>query len=178
MDLNDLLLTAVRATLVYFFLLFVIRVLGKRSVGAISAFDLVVALMLGEVVDEIIFGDVSLVKGLLAISVIALWEFVNEWSSFKSKLIRRWTEGEPAVFVKNGKIQHAALAKERFSEAELFSQLRMQSVDEDELEEVKQATLETSGHVSVLKREEAKPLQKSDLAEPKVNGKSKKKQTA
>ncbi len=52
MDTNELLFTALRATFVYFFLLLVVRVLGKREIGATSAFDLIVALILGEVVDE------------------------------------------------------------------------------------------------------------------------------
>ena len=49
-----------------------------------SHFDFIVALMLGEVVDEAIYGDVSMVKGLLAIAVIALWHLINSWASFKS----------------------------------------------------------------------------------------------
>lgn len=67
MDINELLLTALRASFVYFFLLFVVRILGKREVGATSAFDLIVALILGEVVDEIIYGDVTMLQGVVAI---------------------------------------------------------------------------------------------------------------
>jgi uncharacterized membrane protein YcaP (DUF421 family) len=53
MDPNELMLTAARAAAVYLFMLIVIRALGKRTAGNFSAFDLLVALMLGEVVDEI-----------------------------------------------------------------------------------------------------------------------------
>lgn len=161
MDPQDLLVTALRASLIYFFLLFVVRVLGKRSVGAISAFDLVVALMLGEVVDEAIFGDVSMAKGLLAIGVIALWHFVNGWASFRSKTIDRLTAGEPAVVVENGKFQRDVLARERINEEEVLSQMRLQSIDK--LEEVRRAAVEPSGHLSFIPTEDAKPLQKGDL---------------
>ena len=58
MDPRELMLTAARAAAVYVFTLIVIRALGKRTVGNFSTFDLPVALMLGEVVDEIIYGDV------------------------------------------------------------------------------------------------------------------------
>jgi len=163
MDVNDLLVTALRATLVYFYLLVVIRLLGKRSVKTLSAFDLLVALMLGEVVDEAIYGDVSLPKGLLAITIIALWHFVNSWLGFRSAAIDRLTEGEPAVLVEDGSIDRAALARERLSERELHSQLRMMGVDD--VREVKRATLEASGHISVLKKEDARPLRKGDLEE-------------
>jgi uncharacterized membrane protein YcaP (DUF421 family) len=161
MDVNDLLATALRATVLYFFLLVVIRLLGKRSVGALSAFDLLVALMLGEVVDEAIYGDVSLPKGLLAIAVVAFWHFANSWLSYKSAAVDRLTEGEPAVLVEDGSIDRAALARERLNERELHSQLRMMGVDD--VQEVKRATLEASGHVSVLKKDDARPLRKADL---------------
>ena len=161
MDPRDLMLTALRATLIYFFLLLVVRVLGKRSVGAIGAFDLVVALMLGEVVDEAIFGDVSMVKGLLAISVIALWHFINEWASFRSKTIDQLTAGAPAVIVENGQFKRDVLAKERINENEVLSQMRQQGIEA--LEEVKCATVEPSGHISFIQTEDAKPAQKGDL---------------
>jgi len=61
MDIQGLLMTALRATVV-FFLLAVVRLLGKREVGGSTAFDFIVALMLGEVVDEIIYADVSILS--------------------------------------------------------------------------------------------------------------------
>jgi uncharacterized membrane protein YcaP (DUF421 family) len=67
----ELLMTAARAFAVYVLMLIVIRALGTRTVGNFSAFDLLVALMLGEVVDEIIYGDVRFVQGTVAIVTIA-----------------------------------------------------------------------------------------------------------
>ncbi len=161
MDPQDLLLTALRASLLYFFLLLVVRLLGKRSIGALSAFDLVVALMLGEVVDEAIFGDVSMVKGVLAISVIAAWHFIDEWASFKSKKIDQLTGGKPTVVVEKGEYKRDGLAQERLNEGEVLSQMRLQGIDS--LEEVETATVEPSGHISFIKTEAAKTVQKSDL---------------
>lgn len=169
MDPQDLLLTALRASLIYFFLLFVIRLLGKRSVGPTSAFDLLVALMLGEVVDEAIFGDVSMPKALLAISVIAIWHFINAYASYKSKTVEKITSGVPTVLVKNGKIQQDALAKERMNENEVYSELRLMEVDD--IKEVKKATLEPNGQVSVIKEEWAETVQKGDLPEKTKSGK-------
>ena len=70
-DVNELLLTALRASFVYFYLLIIVRILGKREIGASSAFDLLVALMLGDVVDEVIYGDVTILQGVIAIVVNA-----------------------------------------------------------------------------------------------------------
>ena len=168
MDAQDLLLTAVRASVIYFFLLLVIRLLGKREVGSTSAFDFIVALMLGEVVDEAIFGDVTMVKGLLAIAVIALWHFVNSWASFKSKTIDKITGASPTVLVENGEIIQDALAKERLNDDELYSQLRLMEIED--IQEVKKATLEPNGQISVIQEDWAKPVQKGDLQASKVKG--------
>lgn len=167
-DLNELGLTALRATFVYFYLLIIVRILGKREIGASSAFDLLVALMLGDVVGEVIYGDVTIAQGAVAMAMIGAWHFVNAWASFKSKLIDSLTGAPPTVLVKNGRIQHKALEHERLNEEELFAELRLADVDEDEIEEVKQATLEPNGKVSVLFEDWAKPVQKQDLSPQKT----------
>jgi uncharacterized membrane protein YcaP (DUF421 family) len=169
MDVNELLYTALRASFVYFFLLLIVRVLGKREIGNTSAFDLIVALILGEVVDEIIYGDVTMLQGMIAIVVVAIWHLVNSWASFKSQIIDRLTGAPPTVVVKNGRIQRENLAKERLNEAELFSELRLMGVDD--VKEVKQATLEPNGIVSVLLEEWAKPVQRQDLTELRASKK-------
>jgi uncharacterized membrane protein YcaP (DUF421 family) len=161
MDWQELLHTALRATLVYMVVLFLLRMLGKRSVGNLSAFDLLVALMIGEVTDEIIFGDVTLAKGFVALGVIAFWHYANAWATFRSKTLDRLLEGTPRVLVKHGQIDRDALAAERISEEELWSTLRVHGIDD--ITEVKEACLEPSGEVSVIQEEWAEPLQKRDL---------------
>ena len=105
-DINELLLTALRASFVYVYLLIIVRVLGKREIGASTAFDLLVALMLGDVVDEVIYGDVTILQGAVSMAIIGVWHLVNSWASFKSKIIDQLTGAPPTVLVKNGRIQH------------------------------------------------------------------------
>jgi uncharacterized membrane protein YcaP (DUF421 family) len=164
-DINELVYTALRASFVYVFLLIVVRLLGKREIGNTSAFDLIVALILGEVVDEIIYGDVTILQGVVAIVVVALWHLVNSWASFKSKFIEKLTGAPPTVVVKNGEIQRKNLARERLNEDELLSELRMMGVDD--VKEVKQATLEPNGKISVIQEDWAKPVQRQDLSDLK-----------
>jgi len=161
-DFTELLYTALRASFVYAFLLIVVRLLGKREIGNTSAFDLIVALILGEVVDEIIYGDVTILQGVIAIVVVAIWHLVNSWASFKSEIIDKITGAPPTVMVKNGQIQRKNLAKERLNEEELFSELRLMGVED--VKEVKQATLEPNGKISVIQEEWAKPVQRQDLS--------------
>jgi uncharacterized membrane protein YcaP (DUF421 family) len=161
MDVNELAMTALRATVIYVFLLVVVRLLGKRTVGAATAFDFMVALILSEVVDEPIYGDVPLVQGLLVIAVVAGWHAVNSYLSYRSERFDRLAGGEPTVLVQNGKIVRRAMKQERVNEEELSSLLRQQGIED--LGDVKKATLEPDGLLSVIKTDEAQELQKRDL---------------
>jgi uncharacterized membrane protein YcaP (DUF421 family) len=161
MDPHELLLTGLRALLVYVVMLIVIRVLGKRTIGNFSAFDLLVALMLGEVVDEIIYGDVGLAQGFTAIFVLAAVEYANSWISYSSDTANRWLEGEPTPLVVDGQLQRPGMRKERMHARDVMAELRLEGIDD--LSKVKRATLETDGEVSVIRQGWAEPVEKRDL---------------
>ena len=161
MDPQELLLTAARGAGVYLLMLVVIRCLGKRSVGNFSAFDLLVALMLGEVVDEIIYGDVSFFQGTTAILVVSLLHFLTGWAAFANKTLDKILEGTPAVIIREGELDRKSMAKERVNEEEVWSHLRIQGIDD--IREVKMAVVEPDGQFSVIKQDWAEPVQKADL---------------
>lgn len=161
MDPQELLLIAFRSTIVYFAVLIVIRILGKREVGSLTAFDLVVSLIIGEGVDEAIYGDVTMAKFLVLLVTIAVWEAVNSYVSYKNRTFEKLTSAQPTVVIEHGKLKEGDMARERLTEDELWTGLREQGVDD--LKEVKRATIEPSGAISVLLEDWAKPLQKSDL---------------
>jgi uncharacterized membrane protein YcaP (DUF421 family) len=161
MDAHDLALTALRSVGVYILMLVVIRVLGKRTVGNFTAFDLLVALMLGEVVDEIIFGDVPLAQGAVAVLVVSGLHYANSWLSFRNAALARLTEGEPTPLVQDGKLHAPGMAKERMSRDEVLAALRLQGLRG--IEDVKLAQVERDGMVSVIKQGWAEALQKKDL---------------
>jgi uncharacterized membrane protein YcaP (DUF421 family) len=161
MDPQELLYTALRALLVYAVMLVVIRMLGKRTIGNFSAFDLLVALMLGEIVDEIIYADVSLAQGFTAIFVLAAVEYANSWISYRSDAANRWLEGQPTPLVVEGTLQRDGMRKERMHEKDVMAELRLEGIDD--LSKVKKATLETDGEVSVIRQPWAEPVEKGDL---------------
>ena len=161
MDLHELTLTALRATIIYVVLLVVVRLLGKRTVGGATAFDFMVALILSEVVDEPIYGDVPMSQALVVIGVVGGWHAVNSWLSYRSRRFDRLTGGEPTVLVKNGEMDRQGMRRERVNEEELWSLLRLQGIDD--LGDVKEATLEPDGLLSVVKTANARELQKRDV---------------
>src|SRR5688500_5737607 len=158
LDPQELVLTAARGAGVYILMLVVIRLLGKRSVGAFSAFDLLVALLLGEIVDEMIYGDVSFLQGTVAILVIAIMDYLTSFLSFANRKLVRILEGTPTVIMRNGELDRKGMAKERMSEEEVWSQLRTHGIDD--IREVKMAVIEPSGQISVIKQPWAESVQK------------------
>jgi uncharacterized membrane protein YcaP (DUF421 family) len=161
MDWQELGWTAARGVLVYVVMLIVIRVLGKRTVGNFTAFDLLVALMLGEVVDEIIYGDVSIAQGLTAIVVVAACKYLTAWLSSRNHTLNRVLDGAPTEVVRHGEFVREGLRSEVMNELEVLAALRLNSVAD--MREVKSAIMEVDGQLSVIREDWAEPLTKGDL---------------
>lgn len=160
METTELLQTAFRATVIYVCVLLVVRISGKRAIGNITAFDLLVALIIGEIVDEPIFGDIPMIQALLAMIVIAGLHYFNSYLSYRSPTFDRLAGGVPHTLIKEGRLSRRAMAQERINEEELLSLLRQQGVED--IEEVKRGTLEMDGALSVIKTPEARELQTRD----------------
>lgn len=161
MDLEELAITALRALGIYLLMLLVIRLLGKRTVGTFTAFDLLVALMLGEVVDEIIYGDVTFTQGTVVIVVVALSKYLTSWISYWGHGLDKILEGQPTVIIHDGKLDPKGLRKEHMNEDDVLSELRLKGIDD--LSDVHLATVEVDGEVSVIRQGWAEHLQKADL---------------
>jgi len=161
MDPRELMLTAARAAAVYVFMLIVIRALGKRTVGNFSAFDLLVALMLGEVVDEIIYGDVLFLQGSVAIVAIAALAYADSWLAFLHPSMEALLEGKPTIIVRDGRFERAGMRSERMNEKDVLAHLREEGIHD--MREVHLAIVELDGYVSILKQPWAEPAQKADV---------------
>lgn len=140
----------------------VVRLLGKRTIGNFSAFDIIVALMLGELVDEIIYGDVRFIQGTVAIVTLAALAGADSWASYRSQRIQAVVEGTPTVIVRDGEFSRQGMRAERLNEQDVLAMLRLEGVRD--LREVYLATLETDGELSVLKHDWAEPAQKADAS--------------
>jgi hypothetical protein len=143
-------------------MLVVIRFLGKRTVGNLSAFDLLVALMLGKVVDEIIYGDVSFAQGLAAIIPIAGVEYLNSWLSYFDHGMEALLEGKPTIVIEDGNLRRKGMRAERMNEKDIMAALRRHGIED--VREVKLATVEADGEVSVIEKRWARPAERADVA--------------
>jgi uncharacterized membrane protein YcaP (DUF421 family) len=163
MNPGELILTATRAFAVYIVMLIVIRALGKRTVGNFSAFDLLVALMLGEVVDEIIYGDVRFIQGAVAIAAIGAVAYADAWLAYFDHGLEALLEGKPTVIVRDGEFDEKGMRKERMNKKDVLGHLRTEGIQD--MREVHLAIVEHDGTVSVLKQPWAEPAQKADVLE-------------
>ena len=163
MDPHELGMTAVRTAGTYLLLLLIMRGMGKRAIGNFTAFDLLVALMMGEVVDEMIYGDVSYLQGMTVILVVGLLQYGNSWLSYFDHGMDAILEGTPTVMVRNGMLERDGLRKERMNHKDVMAELRLQGIDD--IREVRLAFLENDGELSVLRESWAQSAQKADVDE-------------
>jgi uncharacterized membrane protein YcaP (DUF421 family) len=139
----------IRSAVVYLFLLVGFRLAGKRQVGMMTAFDLVVLLVISNVVQNALIGnDNSLGGGLLGATVILGLNAIVAWVTFRYKRVERVVEHTPTVLVKHGKILRENLRRERLSLPELRAALRREGFAS--LRDVHYVTLEEDGHLSVI----------------------------
>jgi len=161
MDVQELMMTAARAAAVYALMLVVIRTLGKRTVGNFSAFDLIVALMLGEIVDEMIYGDVRFIQGTVAIVAIGSITYAESWLSYWDHGMEAVLEGKATIVVKKGEFYRPGMRRERMNEKDVLAALRIQGVRD--MREVEYALVEHDGTVSVVQFDWAQPVVKADI---------------
>jgi len=152
---------AVRTTAVYLFLLVMVRIMGKREIGQLSPFDLVVAIIIGELAAVALELESDLAKALAPIALIALYELLLSYASLKSHVLRRLIAGTPTVVIENGRILYENLRWNRYNMNDLLSQLREKDVFSPA--EVEYAILEPSGRISVLKRSQHRAVTPADL---------------
>ena len=140
-----------RATIVYLFLFIVLRFIGKKHVGELAPFDLLVLLILSETVQNAMIGtDSSLIGGLIsAATLIALAQLMS-FMSWKSKRLSRVVEGTPKILVRHGHCYRAELRKQQISISELTEAMRREGCAN--IADVRVAILENDGKISIIKR--------------------------
>src|SRR5438067_2021855 len=139
----------IRTLVVYGFLLIGLRLAGKREMGQFNPFDLVVLLLLSNTVQNAIIGnDNSVVGGLVGAAVLLLTNYVMVRFFYTHEKLERILEGDAAVLIEHGAIQHQVCEKELITIAELEEQARKQGIAS--LDEVETARLESGGALTFV----------------------------
>jgi uncharacterized membrane protein YcaP (DUF421 family) len=149
LDPTNLLTIALRSVVVYLVILLLLRLGGKRELGQMTPFDLVVLLLLANAVQNAMVGvDASLTGGLLAAATILAANWVVDRLGLHSVWLRRELRGSPTLLVHDGSLVEPNLRREGIAEEEVLQALREHGVSD--LQQVKLAVLEIDGTISIV----------------------------
>ncbi|MEP7067617.1 MAG: YetF domain-containing protein [Usitatibacter sp.] len=141
----------VRSLAVYAFLLVILRLTGKRQVGQLAPFDLVLLLVLSNAVQNSMNGgDNSLLGGLVSATTLIALNYAIGFMTFRSKRLEAIIEGHPQVLIHNGKLYPHVMAKAQLTQHELQAALRQAGCEH--AGECHSAILENNGSISVVQR--------------------------
>jgi len=138
-----------RAIFVFAFILLLTRVIGKRELGSLQPFDLVLLIILGDAMQQgLTQDDYSLTGAVLVVGTIAVLQVFVSWISFRFPRTRPILEGEPVIIVEDGKPIERNLARERLTLEEVAEEARRQQIAH--IADVQWAILETGGTISFI----------------------------
>lgn len=144
-----------RAAALYVFLFLLTRVLGKKELGQMSAFELLLLLVMGDLVQQgVTQEDYSVIGAMLAIGTFGVLILLGSYVSFRFPRTRSVLEGVPVVVVQDGKMRKDLMGMERLTESELREALREQGIDD--LGKVRIGLLEADGKFSFITSDEPK----------------------
>ena len=141
----------------YFFIIFVYRLMGKKEVGQLSIVDLIVSILIAELIALSIQEDnKSIFISVIPILVLVGVQMLISYITLKNDKLRYVIDGKPTIIIKNGKLNFTEMSKLRYSLDDLLTQLRLQGVKS--IDKVKYAILENNGNLSVFNDNSEYPL--------------------
>ena len=140
-----------RTILVFFVMLLLTRVIGRRELSSLQPFDLILLIVLGDAVQQgLTQDDYSITGAFLVIFTFALLQVSVSWLGYKVPRTRPVLEGEPLIIVQDGELVERNLKRERLTSEEVAEAARQNGIAH--LSEVRWAVLETSGVISFIKK--------------------------
>ena len=138
----------IRCTIIYFFMLFLLRVSGKRQIGQLAPFDLVLLLVLSNAVQNAMnAGDNSLLAGIILATTLIALNYLVGLATYKSKRIEALVEGRPEVLIHEGKLFESVMASQQITHHELNAALREAGCAS--IKAVHFAVIENTGKITV-----------------------------
>lgn len=164
-----------RTVLMYFMVFGVMRIMGKREIGELSIFDLVISVMIAEIA-VFALEDINrpIYDGIVPMLTLLLIQIAIAMLSLRFRRVRLWFDGKPSVIIRKGQLNRKEMRRQRYNLDDLLMQLRSQKVDS--VADVEFAVLETSGQLSVIPKdnsEQGKGEQQSNKREASLSAKIK-----
>lgn len=154
-----------RTIIIYFAVLVVVRLMGKREIGQLSSFDFVVAIILAELAAIPMESDsIPIWHGIVPLVTLGLLEVGFSYLTLINRPLRKILYGSPQIIIENGRLLKHEMRSSRYNLDDLLSQLREKGFYA--IEDVEYAILEPSGRLSVIPRSQKRPVTPEDLGIP------------
>ncbi len=152
-----MLIIFLRALILYFMVIFSIRLMGKRQIGELQPSELVITILVSNIatlpIEDI---NIPLATGMIPIISLVCFDVIMSVVTLKSKRIRRVVSGKPRIVVFNGVVDQKALKQLRYSVDDMMEGFREQGVFD--IKEVQYAIVETTGRINILQKKDYQPL--------------------
>jgi len=140
-----------RATVIFVVIFIVLRVIGRRELGNLEPFDLILLVVMGDLVQQgVTQSDYSVTGAIIAILTISVLTVLVSYLSFRFRRLRPLLEGEPIILFADGHPIERNMRRERITLDDLAAEARQQNLAS--LDEVRLAVLEASGQISIIPR--------------------------
>lgn len=152
----------VRTFIIYVSVVAVMRLMGKRQVGQLQPFEMVISIIIADLAampmqDE----KIPLMRGIIPLVVLLFAQILFSYVIFRSKKIRTWLNGTPSVLIAHGKINHKILQDCMVSFSDLLEAMHSSGISS--VDDIDFAILETDGNISCFQKPELQNIQKKDL---------------
>ncbi|MDR3543483.1 MAG: DUF421 domain-containing protein [Desulfosporosinus sp.] len=157
-----MIIVVIRTLILYTLVIVALRLMGKREIGQLQPFELVVIIMISELAaipSENV--GIPLLSGIIPILVLLLTSLTLAWVSLKSETARTIICGSPSILIQRGKILEGELRKNRYNLTDLLEELRIKNVPN--IADVEFAVLETNGQLSVFPKSQKRPTIPEDF---------------
>lgn len=158
-----MLIILIRTIVLYFIILFVMRVMGKAELSKMSPFQMIISFMIAELAAMPIESpDISMISGVTAIFTLLFLQVLISFLSIKSDRLKNLFSGAPSLLIKNGQINRKEMKRLRLTISDLLEALRIGNCPS--LASVDYAVMESNGNLSIIQKAEEQPLKPSDLS--------------
>ncbi len=157
-----MILVIIRTLILYTTVVVLLRIMGKRQIGQLQPYELVVIIMISELAAIPMENTgIPIVNGLIPIFILFASEVTLSYIALKSERARGVICGKPSILIEKSQIMEDELRSLRYNINDLLEQLRLKDVTN--ITDVEYAILETSGQLSVILKSDKRPVQPKDL---------------
>jgi uncharacterized membrane protein YcaP (DUF421 family) len=139
----------IRALVLFVFVWFLTRAVGRRELSTLQPFDLILLIVLGDLIQQgVTQNDFSVTGAMLATGTMAAMTVLFSWLAFRFPRVQPILEGDPVVLIEHGRTIDKNLRANRITLEELAAQARLKQIPQ--IEDVEWGVLETSGQISFI----------------------------